>query len=379
MKVVILTNADSIYCKEYVEHVLLGQYEVLIISDCNKKYRRYYKENGIKIITWQPPQTLGEIFADRIADIINSDDIFHVHYVDPRTLKYLWKTWMKCKKRILSYWGSDLLRLPPKQIRSLWPFVYTADEITVINNCMRRKMRDVVSKRAWNRIKCIDFGIPMYDTIEEVSKLMSVNECKQHFGLPDDKIVVAVGYNAIREQQHLEMMREVIKLQGGLLSEMFFVFHLGYGGKDSAYFGQLYKLLRENNVQYKVLECFLDKRETSILRLGTDILLYGQTTDAMSASVMECLYAGAVLIKPQWIDYSEVNGIDYYEYKQFDEISGILENLVKKGIKRMPQNKKPLREQQSWDVMAPKWKALYKEKTNGKRRGTVYMAKRKHR
>lgn len=379
MRVVILTIADSIYCKEYVEHVLLGQYEVLIISDRNKKYCRYYKENGVKVIIWHPPQTLAEMFTDRTADIINSDDIFHVHYVEPRTLKYLWRPWMKCRKRILSYWGSDLLRLPLKQIRSMWPFIYTADEITVINNFMRRKMKDVVSRRAWNRIRCIDFGIPMYDTIEEVSRKMSINECKQHFGLPDDKIIVAVGYNANREQQHLEMMREVVKLPGELLSEMFFVFHLGYGCKESAYIRQLYRILEENNVQYKVLERFLDKKETSILRLGTDILLYGQTTDAMSASVMECLYAGAVLIKPQWIDYSEVNGIDYYEYKQFSEISGILENLIKKGVKRMPKNRKPLREQQSWDVMAPKWKALYKEKVNGKRRGTVYMAKRKNR
>ena len=58
---------------------------------------------------------------------------------------------------------------------------------------------------------------------------------------------------------------------------------------------------------------------------------------------------------------------------------GSLERLIEKGIDRMPQNRKPLWEQQSWDVLVPRWKALYKEKANGKRRGKVHMAKRRYR
>ncbi len=32
MRVVLLINADSIFCKEYVEYVLFGKYETLIVS-----------------------------------------------------------------------------------------------------------------------------------------------------------------------------------------------------------------------------------------------------------------------------------------------------------------------------------------------------------
>ena len=87
MRVVILADADSIYCKEYIEYVLLEKYEVLIITGCNKRYRQYYRENGVKVLIWMPPQTLEERLADRISDKIRRDDIFHVQYVEPRILK----------------------------------------------------------------------------------------------------------------------------------------------------------------------------------------------------------------------------------------------------------------------------------------------------
>lgn len=366
MRVVMLVNADSIFCKEYVEHVLLGKYEVLIISNRNKRYRNYYRANGIEVLHWTPSPTFVGRLTDGIANKIKKDDIFHVHYVEPRTLKYLWIPWIKCKKRILTYWGSDLLRHSDKQIRSLWPFLYTADEIIVLNSDMQRRMKTKVSKIKWNSIKRLDFGNSIFDHIEEVSRQMSINECKQYLDLPDDKTIVSVGYNSIREQQHLEMMREVVKLPKELLANMFFVFHFGYGVKTTSYIKQLYELLQENNVQYKVIERFLEKREIAILRLGTDIFLYGQTTDAHSESVIEYLYAGSVLIKPKWLDYSDIKGVSYYEYGRFEEIEGILESLMEKGIRRMWQNKEPLIKQKSWSVFVPKWRALYKEKPGGK-------------
>lgn len=361
MRVVLLTDADSIYCKKYVEHVLIGKYKVLIISTRNKKYRRYYKENDVEVLIWAPEPTLAGRFTDRIADRIHRDDIFHVHYVEPERLRYLWKPWIKCKKRILTYWGSDLLRLPIKQIRSVSPFIYTADEIIIMNDDMLQKMKKIVAKVKWKCIKCLNFGNLMFDAIEEVSDQMSVYDCKRYFEFPTDKIVVSVGYNAAREQQHLEMMREVVKLPKELLSKMFFVFHFGYIARDTEYLSQLYKLLEENNVQYKVIKKFFEEKEIAILRLSTDIFLYGQISDALSASTLEYLYAGAALIKPTWLDYSDIKGLIYYEYEQFEGISDILRNLIENGIERTQHNKEILKKQKSWESRVPKWRALYEE------------------
>ena len=362
MRVVLLTNADSLYCKKYVEHVLIGKYDVLIISTCNKKYRRYYKENGVEVLIWAPEPTFAGRMMDRIADKIHRDDIFHVHYVEPERLKYLWKPWLKCKKRILTYWGSDLLRLPLKQIHSVNLFIYTADEIVIMNDDMHQKMKKIVSKVKWNCIKCLNFGNLMFDAIEKVSNQMSAYECKQYFELPTDKIIVSVGYNAAREQQHLEMMQEVVKLPKEILSKMYFVFHFGYIPREEGYLNQLYKLLEENNVQYKVIKKFFEEREIAILRLGTDIFLYGQMSDALSASTLEYMYAGAVLIKPTWLDYSDIKGLLYYEYEQFEGINDILKKLIENGIERTQHNKEILKKEKSWESRVPKWRELYDDK-----------------
>ena len=126
----------------------------------------------------------------------------------------------------------------------------------------------------------------------------------------------------------------------------------------------------------------MEKDEVAILRLSTDIFLYGQTTDAISASAMEYLYAGTVLIKPKWLDYSELSEAVYYEYGRFEDIPSTLETVLEdreRVFSRPAQNRKQFRAARTWEVLASKWEKLYKEKANGKQREKVSMAKWKYR
>ncbi len=365
MKVILLIDANSIYCKEYIENVLLGKYEVIVLSyEYNRRFRKYYKENGIRI--WDSPD-INKLL--KIAENqITNDDIFHVHYVNPYILKILQKSYAKCQKRILTYWGSDLLRTSFIERCAALPYIYNADVITVINDVMYQKLRKMLIKRKQRCIKCLDFGNSFFNMIDDVSNQMSVEECKSYWELKSEKIIVSVGYNAIKEQQHLQMMQEVVKLPKKVLQKMLFVFHFGYGKKDNLYIKKLKMVLQKNHIQYKIIEQFLDKREIAILRLSTDIFLYGQTTDALSASMMEYLYAGAILIKPKWLDYSELKdmGISYFEYKSFEEIPHLLIDLIKNGISRTIKNRGVLKRTKSWEALSSEWEALYKENSSVK-------------
>lgn len=365
MRVILLIDANSIYCKEYIENILLGKYEVIVLSyEYNRRFRKYYKDNGIKV--WDSPDI--NKLLKKAEKQINSDDIFHVHFVNPHILKILRKPYMKCQKRILTYWGSDLFRTSFIERYSALPYIYNADIVTVINNVMYQKIRKMVLKKKQKSIKCLDFGNSFFNTIDDISTQMSVEECKSYWGLDTKKIIVSVGYNAIKEQQHLEMMQEVVKLPEKILQKLFFVFHFGYGKKDNIYMKQLKTVLEKNHLQYKIIEQFLDKREIAILRLSTDIFLYGQTTDALSASMLEYLYAGAVLIKPKWLDYSELRdmGISYSEYKSFQEIPRLLVNLIRNGISRTMKNRGILKRTKSWEALSSEWEALYKENSSAK-------------
>ena len=356
MKVILLTNADSIFCKEYVKYVLLGKFEVLIVSSTNKQYCNYYLENGIKVLCYSNVDKLAKQLENKVC----SDDIFHVHYVETNLLKKLWKPWLRCKRRFLSYWGSDLLRASPRQMLTTLPFLYSADAITVINNVMKK----YIFKTKWERIKCIDFGNSIFEKIDSVYSQMSTEDCKKKFGFDTEKIIIFVGYNAVREQQHLEIMKEMIKIPKELIEKVCFVFHFGYGISDGSYLRQLKSFLSESNISFRIISQFMNKDDIAMLRVSADIFLYGQTTDALSSSVIEYLYAGSILVKPIWLDYSELKekGVEYYEYAQFDELPQLLIQIISQGVCKTNKGlkiKKVLRNLSSWDRLTPKWLSLY--------------------
>lgn len=231
---------------------------------------------------------------------------------------------------------------------------------------MREKLKSYICKRSWKQIKCLDFGNSTLDSIDKVSIQMTIDECKRYFGLDINKIIIFVGYNAVREQQHFEMMREVVKLSEKFIEKLFFVFHFGYGAKNSAYMIQLKSLLKENNISYKIFTQFMNKDDIAILRRSADIFLYGQTTDALSCSVIEYLYAGAIVVKPAWLDYFKLKkkGIQYYEYARFEELPELLTMIIGQGICKINKDieqQKELRSLCSWDKLSAKWRLLYEE------------------
>ena len=84
MRVVVVSNADSVWCKEYIEYVLSGQYEVLLISGVNKKYRRFYREKGVKVLCMNFSAGNTAYVSGKLASQVHRDDIFHIHYVNPK-------------------------------------------------------------------------------------------------------------------------------------------------------------------------------------------------------------------------------------------------------------------------------------------------------
>ena len=80
--------------------------------------------------------------------------------------------------------------------------------------------------------------------------------------------------------------------------------------------------------------------------------------------MMEYLYAGSVVIKPDWLKYYEfeAKGISYYTYSDFGEISGLIRSALKDiDIVRdeNKKNKRILAEFNSWEAVFPAWRNLY--------------------
>jgi len=140
-----------------------------------------------------------------------------------------------------------------------------------------------------------------------------------------------------------------------------FVLPMTYGNIEDGYIDSIKVLLNKIGCEYQLITNFLSDIDVAKLRLATDVFIHAQTTDAFSASVLEYLFAGAVVINPKWISYEELRdlGIEYIEYSNFDELPEIIEQLLDSEINVFESNRIKLESLSSWASVKEKWLALY--------------------
>ena len=120
-------------------------------------------------------------------------------------------------------------------------------------------------------------------------------------------------------------------------------------------------------MKYILLKEMMPLEDVAKLRSATDIMIHGQTTDALSGSIREAVFAGAVLINPEWIKYREFErlGIEYIEYSSFDELSDVLEKIINKEIViNTEKNAELMFSEYSRDSVYEDWMRIFNERTD---------------
>ena len=103
----------------------------------------------------------------------------------------------------------------------------------------------------------------------------------------------------------------------------------------------------------------------SKLRKTTDIFILAQTTDALSNSMLESLYAGAIVINASWLRYSSLKneGVYYLTFDSFDRMNRVLVNILNNYDQEKENcliNKEKIAKISSWYYLRDNWKNLYK-------------------
>ena len=376
MKILILGNASSMWVKEYVEYVLLPiikkNDELYLITSKDNLYNQFYEEHNIRLIFKDKRSLLSGIpkvntiynLLSCISKYIGKDklDIIHIHYLPVNYMNYFYNYIIRKYggKIICSYWGSDLLQGNNKSRRLQEMCLRKSEYITVASKGMEDKFNYLFGNKYSNRIKKIPFGISVLSYIDEIKDRYSKEEIKKIWGVNPEKTLVAIGYNARENQQHDKVIKALSVLSEEIKNKIEIILQFGTGDSSEEYKSKVEDLLSKSGIQYKYTEGFLDKIQTAELRSAVDIFIHAQKTDALSASVQEYLYAGAVVINPQWISYEELknNGVKYIEYCKFDEIAPIMENIMKNRVD-FSLNKECIAKSASWKYQAKKWLDIY--------------------
>ena len=390
--VLLLGASNSLFIRDFCTEVLHenGDKVTILSQYFSEQYGNDYRENGIKEVKWP------DFFLAGITKIIrlnivkkyfsniqklnkeigfnNQIDAIFVHYVEPVHIFYFFHFWKKAKKRILVFWGDDILRASDKKLRLLPFFLGQATEIVFMIQNQCDYFQNRLGHKYDEKIHVLDFGNSILNKIDKVSNEYTQKQCKERFGFPADKIIVHVGYNAFKGQQHLNIMRSIVawaQLQSSKewLDKIKFVFHVSYGQEVDFddYQNALRLLMDESSLDYVFTEEYLQGDELAMFRKTCDIFLYGQKTDARSASPLEYIYAGASFICPSWLHENYgllVKGnIPHFVYSDFADLTNVFNKclLEYEDMVIDDYGKKIIRDTISWESLAPKWRSLYEK------------------
>lgn len=285
------------------------------------------------------------------------DAIVQIQYVDYRFLRIIPFLKKVAKKVILTYWGSDLLRNP--KVERMNRLFNIASTITFETEEMAQIFNNRTKCRYVSKIKYVNFGSVVIDNIDLINEF-DISQFKKKYCIEEDKLNVVIGYNRDFNQQHLEIIK-ALKSSAIDFGKINIIIPWTYGVDDKDYRKKIEKEL--DLLTYVFIEDYLTDKETACLRKISNILLQLQTTDCLSSSMIENLYAENEVITGSWLPYGELErkGVVFDKVSKVIDVGDTLSNLLERGSNSYfrKKNKEILYDMLSWDKNINGWIELY--------------------
>ena len=111
-------------------------------------------------------------------------------------------------------------------------------------------------------------------------------------------------------------------MPNSLKEQVVLVLHVSYGRREEYLAILKQKVDSSINLSFILLEEFMNPDEIAKLRLVTDIMIHAPISDALSATMLEVLYAGNKVIAGGWLPFGILsrNQIVYHAFNDFEEL-----------------------------------------------------------
>lgn len=262
-------------------------------------------------------------------------------------------------------WGSDFYRISDKKRNKMNKLFDKCDSIIISNPKMSSEFSNYYENRFLQKIRNVGFGIGKLDLIENVSTIFSKRDLKNSLNLPEDKLIITIGYNGLEAQQHLLVLEALTKIPKYLLNDLFIIIPFGYGG-NKTYKNSIINKIEDLGVQYIIFDSFISDEDVAKIRICTDFVINAQTTDAASASLQEHLYSGNILLAGNWLpyDYFLDIGIKLWTFEKSElneKIKDILVNFSSYS-NQVVNNREYIKNLSSWNSRIVQWINVFENK-----------------
>lgn len=369
----IIGNPFSVWTREYVREIHIRHHDQVSITmfDAHRDplYMQAYEEMGVSLIPIGKGSGAAEKFKKlfRLLHLAYSSrrnkayDLVEIHYPPHSLQAYVLALFLKIIRvpSLVVFWGSDILTITRKEAERLAKVLSAATAINRMSKHTYEAFSSFYGHKYDARIlpRQLGFGTLALPYIRRLMEKSSRAECKAEYGIAEDTLCVAIGYNGRRRQQHIAVMRELSRLPQQSRDRLHLLLHLS-GGDDPAYKDEVAQELAHSGLQGTIVAETLDFDAISHMRCATDVFIHAQPTDGLSGSMRECLYAGSIVVNPSWIHYDELLalGIEYVQYDDFSQLNGIMEGILSGELRvDTDRNRELISSQYSWECMYSDW------------------------
>ncbi len=320
--VLLIGNLNTVFVSEFISEVLgrIPKIKLQVLNHSsygktNQSARQYCDDNGIQVD--YAPDSEGkarrrlphfEILWKNFLRLrlCRKQDIIIVLFV-PDNAAAIALFSPKKARVIVGYFGSDLLRANSQRLLSHRFLLKRADVITVSTAYMRSSLSQAYSGHFDSKVSIARFGAKVIDCIKQLKQLPGSRAVfKREFGFPEEKVLMYVGYNGGKGQQHVPIIHELARLPAVVKNHLYLVCFCSYGIPGEAYLDEIEAAISSSGIAGRIITEYMKGERMAGFRMAADIMLNLQISDAFSASMQEHLEAGTVVVKGDWLKYPEL-------------------------------------------------------------------------
>lgn len=268
----------------------------------------------------------------------------------------------KSKLLIILYAGSDFYRATRGKKEKDKTILNICDKIVLASDRHKADF-NVFYKNIYNhKIVYAGLGLDELDSIDKNIDLYSKKEIKKYFDIPLGSIIVTIGYNGIKEQQHLKIINAIKNNKYN--KDIFYLFPMTYSLQKD-YKLELENRLNELGFKYLIIDTYLNNDDIAKIKIISDIVINLQISDAASRSLLEYIYSGNIMLVADWLPYEywQEMGINYYTIN-FNNLSSTLEKVIENlrlEKNKCKDHKNIIKNNWSWDVKINEWIKLFEQ------------------
>ncbi len=348
-----------------------NNYEIHILDHEEHKLIDYNKGSSQKLIPFLPKlipfsrsfirirllKIIDNKYKKIYSNLIGKYNVTLILYHFDKLNKYADIISKTSQKLVIAYAGSDFYNIKEEKRNENKLLLIKAEHIVFGNPYMKN---DFIAyyKNFESKIKISGMGLSNLDIIKQIKQNEKLINSKKKLNIPTDKIIISIGYTGDRRHRHLEFLENLNMMPHELFKNLYFLFPMTYIKTDQ-YIEEVSQKANKLNLNFKVFKTLLTDEDICRVRIVTDIAVHIATMDQSSASMMEHLFAGNVVIAGKWLPYKFWDDMGVYSHRVNEKeviktFSNVLEKLKEEKVKSQ-NNPNIIYNNWSWEKRIKKW------------------------